>query len=503
MSTQRSSEVSAKSVRRYFFFMTLGYAAIIIITAYISSFFAFEKTDKVLKNKVISMSASLNVQMKLNMNSYLERMETIGALAFSVEEAYKYDASDPDNDEYEAINTEKLITDKLYSLCIMDNFVDYGIVYRNNRTVGKISNGTSKLFGSDMFGELSSIITRKRTKDGWSAGYMDNYNRIYYVKRVHDNAVLVLSFYTSELESVFDNPETLRGMDIRLVNNSYNILYSTKKEEIGHPLPDDIYTRTQGMTSASVMDDKYLVSINSCGYDWHVICSVPTSIILEEKQEAKLHIYMVGAVAALLAVILGTVLSARMTRPVKKAVTLLDTKAHTDQLTDILNKQSFNDMTAKAIAEADKNEKHALILLDIDDFKSVNDTLGHGYGDKVLIKTGKTLKSVFTSDDIMGRIGGDEFCVFVKSISGSDTDYMEAVREKCKTLCRDFENYYTGSDGKYKISSSIGVSVFPDDGKSFEELYAASDKALYRSKKAGKDTYSFFADCDTGEVDDK
>ena len=228
MAKKEQSRPSLKKIRGLQLSMIIGYAVIIIAVICVVTNLAVKKTDAVLKNKVISMTSSLNVQMKLNMDSYISRMETIGTLAFGTPEAYTYDATDPDNDEYEALNTEKAITDKLYSLCIMDNFCDYGIVYRNNRTVGKISNGTSSLMGDTMYEELSSMITRQRTHDGWCAGYKGDLKRIYYVKRVHDNAVLVMSFYTSELESVFDNPETLADMDIRLVDSDYDILYSSR-----------------------------------------------------------------------------------------------------------------------------------------------------------------------------------------------------------------------------------------------------------------------------------
>ena len=119
---------SLDKVKKQLFYLVVGFILIIIAAIIGVSYLILDKTDSVLKNKVISLTSSLNVQMKLNLDSYLERMETIGTLAFGAEEAYTYDATDPDNDEYEAINTEKSISDKLNSLCIMDNFVDYVIL---------------------------------------------------------------------------------------------------------------------------------------------------------------------------------------------------------------------------------------------------------------------------------------------------------------------------------------------------------------------------------------
>lgn len=471
--------------------MIIGYALIVVASIAFVSLYAVRKTDTALKDKVISLASSLNMQMKLNMDSYLSRMETIGTLAFGIEESYTYDASDENNDEYEAINTEKIISDKLYSLCIMENFVDYGIVYRNNRTVGKISNGTSSLFGDGLFDGLEKMIYRQRTSDGWAAGYNDDFRRIYYVKRVHDNALLVISFYAAELETVFDNPETINGMDIRLTDHDYNILYSSVSGELGQPLQEDIMQRIAGQESATAVDNDYLVSVNSCG-DWYVISSIPTKIVLKEKNEMRYAIYAAALLAALLAVLIGTELSFRLTKPVKSTFDSLDTKAHIDQLTGILNKRTFEETAAYRISIALSFEDHALILLDIDNFKGVNDTLGHAAGDKVLARTGSILRGVFSNEDYIGRIGGDEFCVLVNSSPEKGRSYTDYIKERCQELCDTFASNYAGDAGDYKISASIGVSMFGEHGAAFEELYKAADKALYSSKHKGKDTYTIY-----------
>ena len=441
------------------------------------------------------MTSSLNVQMKLNMDSYLSRMETIGTLAFAIEEAYTYDATDSTNDEYEALTTEKIISDKLYSLCIMDNFVDYGIVYRNNHTVGKISNGTTNLFGNNLFTDLNAMISKQRTKDGWSAGYQENFKRIYYVKQIHENALLVISFYTSELESVFDNPETLSDMEIRLTNQDYHIIYSSEQNEVGNLLNNAITERVQGQNSATVMDNHYLVSINTCNDNWYVICSIPTKIILNEKNEMQLYIYAIAFISALLAVLMGALLSIKLSEPVIDTVNVLDTKAHIDQLTGIFNKRSFEEYTQTRLDCSPETELHALIIIDVDNFKGVNDTLGHSYGDAVLAKIGSMMKEVFPEGDYLGRIGGDEFAIFVNT--GNDNtsnyeNYLNYLNLKCEALCESFRNHYTGADGNYKISASIGAVICPKYGKNFAELYTKADKALYFSKKGGKDRFTIY-----------
>ncbi len=492
MSEHNLVKPSLKNISRLKVLMIIGYAVIIALAVTVVSVLSVRKTDNVLTNKVSSMASSLTVQMKLNINSYISRMETIATLAFASEEAYTYDATDPHNDEYEALNTEKIISDKLFSLCIMENFVDYGIVYRNNRTVGKISNGTVNLFGEKIFSDLSAMISRQRTSDGWGTGYGGDFKRIYYVKEIHENAILVLSFYTTELENVFDNPEALDDMTIRLTDSDYNIIYSSESFELGLPLPDEIRQRTAAHNSATVMDNDFLITKSSCNDDWYVICSIPTQIILNEKNEMTTYIYMIAIVAALLAIIIGACLSVQLTNPVNSAFSNLNDRAMLDQLTGILNKKSFEDLVEEKLSTCPLTEDHALIIVDVDNFKGVNDTLGHAYGDKVLSELGNTLKHIFSSDELIGRIGGDEFCILLNSSPKKNIIYNDYVKQKCEELCDAFRRNYTGDDGKYKISGSIGISMFPTDGSDFKELYSASDKALYSSKRGGKDKFTFY-----------
>lgn len=483
---------NSKHIRKLKFYMILGYALIIIIVAVFISVFSINKTDEVLKSKVSSMTSMLNVQMKLNINSYLKKMETTSTLVFSSEEVYKYDATNPDNDEYEAINTEKIISDKLFELCIMENFVDFGVVYSNNHIVGKVTNGTIKLFGDNLYSDLSAMINRNRTHDGWYTGYKNDYTRIYYVKRVNDNAVLVTSFYTTELESVFEHPGGMDDITVRLTENNNIIIYSSEDGELGKPVPDNIMNKIGNQTSAGLIDDDFLITINECGDNWYVICSVPTGIILDEKNEIQIYILAVSILISLIAIILGTFLSFRIANPVNRIVNNLDTKAHLDLLTGILNKRSFEEFTENTVKQLPETQHHALILLDVDNFKGVNDTLGHAYGDKVLAGIGKILRETFNENDFVGRLGGDEFCVFLSIPLPNQNDYIKLIESKCSQLCQTFHNNYTGDDNNYKISASIGVAVFPEHGESFSKLYECADKALYESKHKGKDTYTIF-----------
>lgn len=490
--TINKSSNSSDNIRKIKNIILIVYTCIIIILTSVVSFLTINKTDKALKSKVTSMASDLNVQMQMNLDSYLQRMETIGTLVFSAEEVYKYDATNIDNDEYDAIKTEQLIADQLYSICIMENFVDFSIVYSNNHHVGKMSNGTMKLFGDDLYTDLSAMINRPKTGDGWATGYKDNYKRIYYVKAVNENAVLVISFYTGELDDVFEHPGGIEDIAVHLVEENDVVIYSSDGTMEGEKLLDDISKRISGRSSVTIMDDEYLITLMNCGDNWRVVCSAPTKIILKEKNDVIVYVVIVAVIAALIAAVASVVLMSRIITPVNEIVDSLSDEAHTDLLTGILNKRTFEKRVEEALKKDHDSKKKALLLLDLDNFKGVNDTLGHAYGDKVLAGVGDILKRIFHADDQLGRLGGDEFCVYLNISDFKQGNYLKHIEEKCTELCNAFADNYTGENGTYKISASIGVAVFPDGGKNFGELYKSADKALYASKKRGKDTFTIY-----------
>lgn len=173
----------------------------------------------------------------------------------------------------------------------------------------------------------------------------------------------------------------------------------------------------------------------------------------------------------------------------KKQQLALQYKAETDLLTKLYNKAT----TEKLIEDfllSHKGEAHpgALFIIDVDNFKTINDHLGHLYGDAVLSDLSEMLKSFFREDDIVGRIGGDEFLVFAKGISSKSV-----AIEKASDICGAFLRTYTNERNEnFVVSGSVGISLFPDDGTTFEELFKGADTALYATKARGKNSYSFY-----------
>lgn len=163
-------------------------------------------------------------------------------------------------------------------------------------------------------------------------------------------------------------------------------------------------------------------------------------------------------------------------------------KANTDPLTGLYQKEAFFDLCRKFIREAIKapNTTGALIFMDMDNFKQINDILGHIEGDNAICDAARKLQLIFSQYDIISRFGGDEFCIFVKNIP------IDTLTDKLNWLLEKMKQTYTIGDNSVMTTASIGVALFPKDGNSLEQLLDCADKALYESKNNGKNQFSFF-----------
>lgn len=159
--------------------------------------------------------------------------------------------------------------------------------------------------------------------------------------------------------------------------------------------------------------------------------------------------------------------------------------AQKDFLTGLLNRKATESLVSSHLAAGAGN--FVLMLLDIDRFKAVNDHLGHPFGDAVLAETAARLRNLFRSTDVVGRLGGDEFLVFMRNVG--DT---AAIARKAQDICDACRRTYSGAERDYPISASIGIACYPKDGLTYGDLYRCADYALYDAKSQGRDCYRFF-----------
>ena len=161
--------------------------------------------------------------------------------------------------------------------------------------------------------------------------------------------------------------------------------------------------------------------------------------------------------------------------------------AYTDYLTELPNRAAFTEMLDNIMLTLRSEETIGLMDIDIDNFKNINDSLGHSYGDELLIDVTYRLKQAMDENDYLARIGGDEFIVLTQNLH--DT---AAYEEKIKKIKNVFSFPFVLSTKEYFVTVSIGVAFAPKDGKTSQALIKNVDSAMYVAKANGKNTHAYF-----------
>jgi diguanylate cyclase (GGDEF)-like protein len=163
--------------------------------------------------------------------------------------------------------------------------------------------------------------------------------------------------------------------------------------------------------------------------------------------------------------------------------------AYHDALTGLPNRRLLDDRLKQALYRAQRREASvAVLLIDLDDFKQVNDSAGHRAGDAVLREVAMRLGGCVRKADTLSRHGGDEFVVMMADLSG-DSDCQVVAEKIHRALAAEFR-----IDGKsYSLGASIGIAVFPEDGGDADALLRNADAAMYRAKQLGRNHYRFFS----------
>ncbi len=246
-------------------------------------------------------------------------------------------------------------------------------------------------------------------------------------------------------------------------------------------------------TAAVVVDDveTALVHVPVGINDWTLVTGISQSYVDRQMDKQwgdvrNMMIQLVVVTLVFICLIVGINIAGKVINYRKQEQ--LEEKADTDLLTGLNNKLATERKIKDYIAKNPKS-RAMMFILDIDNFKKINDTMGHAFGDEVLRSLGQQIGSIFRASDIIGRVGGDEFFIFLKNIMTDET-----IKKEAKKVENFFQDFKTGEYTKYSATASIGVAIFPEEGSDFDSLYKAADQALYKAKKRGKNQLAFYND---------
>ena len=272
-------------------------------------------------------------------------------------------------------------------------------------------------------------------------------------------------------------------------DNIYEAL-KVANAEASKKMKSRIVNRTSGMSAVKMGDtENSLVYVPTGINEWTMVTGIPQTyidrLVAQQWKDVKNMMYQLIAVIFVFICMVAIINIVSKIYNIKKQKQL-EEKADTDLLTGLNNKLATERKIKEFIAR-NPNAQSMMFILDIDNFKKINDTMGHAFGDEVLRSLGQQISTIFRATDIVGRAGGDEFIVFLKNITQAGD-----VRKEAKKVEDFFKDFKAGEYTKYSATASIGVAIFPEEGSDFESIYKAADKALYRAKERGKNQLAFY-----------
>lgn len=254
-------------------------------------------------------------------------------------------------------------------------------------------------------------------------------------------------------------------------------------------IKENLADSNTGVYRCRVGGAEYIMICNPFAFnDWSLILQVNAAFV--NSQSTQILSYVLKLLLLVLVSMLAIVTALFR---LQRRSDGLKNEAERDLLTNLLNKKTFEGSVENMIANHSADEAGALWIIDLDNFKGINDTQGHLVGDRVLSLVADKMRETFRQRDYLGRIGGDEFAVYLTFHNQTDKREQRAIIRSRAEQLRSMIGEITGGMGQeVKVSCSIGIALDPEHGTSYEALYQSADKALYQSKKAGKNQYRIF-----------
>ena len=179
----------------------------------------------------------------------------------------------------------------------------------------------------------------------------------------------------------------------------------------------------------------------------------------------------------------------RLEKEHKQQAELMEYQAHHDTLTRLPNRALFKDRLQQSIFTSKRhNTKFALLFIDLDQFKKINDSFGHDIGDEVLVETAQRFKHILREEDTLSRLGGDEFTIILKNIKTK-----KDIAQVAQKLINSMKKPLATKRHMLHISSSIGISTYPDDASTQNDLIKFADTAMYKAKEEGRNNFQFYS----------
>lgn len=401
------------------------------------------------------------------------------------------DESTMDISEIHKIQDE--ISEQLLNMSLGDYYADFGIAYDDGSTAGVITDSTRDIFGGDVYNGLGGYVSGKK-KNGWGTGFGGNYEKLYYVKKVNDHAIMTVSLYSQEVERRIKDVTGFPSATTAVINSKGVIIFSADselKDTMGTQIDNEPLALITDVHNLTVQNDDYYVATDDITDDWKTVCIFSKEGFKKDNRQLFFSLIMIGIAAILLSMCVSLFVTRRLSLAALTQLyaTGLD---GVDRLTKLTNKFSTEDMIIETLEASPMGSCYGLVLIDIDNLKEINDNLGRTKGDDTIIQVSSLIRSVFGETAVIGRLGGDKFETLADVTDFDLFKCLSTLEHKCADLCESLNSTFADEDKQYKIAVSVGAALYPLSSDTYEGLLANADEALRNSKQKGGNCFTVY-----------
>ena len=333
--------------------LLISYICITFISVSLVSMLTYINTEKILTNKIIKFSENINSQTKLNINQYLTGIENSVAIAFSDTNIMNFNPYSANLIDSDYLKNKERVESYLKSLSMLNKCTDFALVYDDGSIIGQTSDITLKLLNKDtIYSDFDSRLKGSEKKSVWFTGIKDNFNKIFYIKRLKENAILMVSVNNSGLDEIFGKLQNVNNTMYSLVDSQNKIIYSSDNEYTGTSVKINDESEVEGQ----IEDKNNLVLYTTCNNGWKLVSSISNKYVLEDITKTAIYTLVIGIFCILLALVIGNIISKKISMPinilarkieeVSKGNLTVKTDIHTnDEIEQLSN--SFNMMVDK------------------------------------------------------------------------------------------------------------------------------------------------------------
>ena len=466
---------------------------VILIAVLIIAFLMMFSRMTESKNKNISSLASFSSSLlKERFVDHMDNTEKTCDLFFASANAGFY----PDEGSMSRADINKTldeITSELLGISLSDYYADLGIAYEDGSTAGVITDSTRDAFGSDIYNGLYSFIS-EGSNDGWGTGYGGDYEKLYFVKRLNDHAVITISSYTKELERRLKDVTGFANATTAVIDSKGVVICSAdieQKGSVGTAIDNEPLSMIAGLHDITVQNDDYYVATDNITDSWRSICIVSKERFKQDNRNLYTSMLIIGTSAMLLSAVISIFITRRLSTAALAQMYAAGLDG-VDRLTKLTNKFSTEDMIIDTLESSPMGSCYGLVLIDIDNLKEINDNIGRQAGDDTILQVSSLIRSVFGDNAVIGRLGGDKFETLADVSDYDLFKCLSTLEHRCAELCESLNSSYADEEHKYKISVSVGAALYPLSSNTYEGLLGNADEALRASKQKGGGCFTVY-----------